>query len=50
MDFTDSAKANCLNDYFASISTVNDENIALQPFEKLTNTSLSSIHCTEKKY
>ena len=40
MDFTDSTKANSLNDYFASISTVNDENNALHPLKKLTNTSL----------
>ena len=34
--FNDQYKANCLNDYFASISTVNDENTQLPPFTKLT--------------
>ena len=46
--FTDTEKENCLNDSFASISTDNDENIALTPFKKLTNNSLPSIHYTEK--
>ena len=45
--FTDEAKADCLNDYFVSISTVNDENTVLPPFEKLTNNSLSTVNCTE---
>ena len=42
-------KANCLNDYFASISTVNDEHTPLPPFAKLTDNSLSlsEINCTE---
>ena len=47
--FTDEAKADCLNDYFVSISTVNDENTVLPPFEKLTNNSLSTINCTENE-
>ena len=41
--FTDEEKADCLNDYFVSISTVNDENTVLPPFEKLTNNSLSTV-------
>ena len=45
--FTGEAKADCLNDYFVSISTVNDENTVLPPFEKLTNNSLSTVNCTE---
>ena len=45
--YTDIEKADCLNDYFASISTVNDENTVLPPYEKLTNNSLSTINCTE---
>ena len=47
--FTDEAKADCLNDYFVSISTVNDENTVLPPFEKLTNNSLSTVNCTENE-
>ena len=45
--FNDQDKANCLNDYFASISTVNDEHTQLPPFPKLTDNSLSEINCTE---
>ena len=41
----DQDKANCLNDYFASISIVNDEHTQLPPFTKLTDNSLSQIHC-----
>ena len=45
--FNNLDKANCLNDYFASISTVNDEHTELAPFSKFTDNSLSQIHCTE---
>ena len=45
--FNDLDKANCLNDYFASTSIVNVEHIQLPPFTKLTDNSLSQIHCTE---
>ena len=45
--FNDLDNANCLNDYFASISTVNDEHTELPPFSKFTDNSLSQIHCTE---
>ena len=45
--FNDQDKANCLNDYFLSMSTVNDEHIQLPPFAKLTNNSLSQNHCNE---
>ena len=38
-----------MNDYFASISTVNDENTQLPPFTKLTDNSLSQIICTEQE-
>ena len=47
--FHDQDKANCLNDYFASISTVNDENTQLPHFTKLTDNSLSQIICTEQE-
>ena len=49
LPFTDEEKADCLNDYFVSISTVNDENTVLLPFEKLTNNSLSTVNCTENE-
>ena len=45
--FNDQDKANCLNDYFASIPTVNDAETQLPPFTKLTDNSLSQIICTE---
>ena len=38
-----------MNDYFASISTVNDENTLSPPFTKLTDNSLSQIICTEQE-
>ena len=38
-----------LNVYFASISTVNDENTQLLPFTKLTDNSPSQIICTEQE-
>ena len=40
-------KDNCLNDYFASILTANDEHTQLPPFTKLTDNSQTQIHCTE---
>ena len=45
--YTDIEKAGCLNDYFAFISTANDENTVVPLYEKLTNNSLSTINCTE---
>ena len=45
--FNDQDKANCLNDYFASISKVNDAETQLPPFTNLTDNSLSQIICTE---
>ena len=36
----DQEKDNCLNDYFASISTVNDSETQLPPFTKITDNSL----------
>ena len=41
--FTDSEKANTLNDYFCSISSINDTNSNLPKFTKRTDTSLSII-------
>ena len=36
-----------LNKYFTSISTVNDENVALPAFEYKSQNRLSSITCTQ---
>ena len=47
--FNEQDNANCLNNYFASISTVNGEHTQLPPFTKLTNNSLSHINCTKHK-
>ena len=48
--FNEQDKANCFNDYFASISSAaNDEHNQLHPFTKLTDNSLSHINCTEHK-
>ena len=46
---TDEAKADCFNDYFASISSVNDEHVRLPPFELKTNSKLSSITIEESE-
>ena len=45
--FNDQDKANCLNDYFASISTVNDINTQLPPFTKLTDNSFYFLTSSE---
>jgi len=42
--FTDEDKANCLNDYFISVSTIDDANSTLPPFESKTVSSLDTIH------
>jgi len=42
--FTDEDKANCLNDYFNSVSTIDDANSTLPPFERKTVSSLDTIH------
>ena len=45
--FNDQDKPNCLNDYFASISSVNEvAETQLPPFTKLTDSSPSQINCT----
>ena len=43
------AKADCINDYFVSISYVNDEYTVLPPFEKLTNSFLSTVNCIDNE-
>ena len=45
--FNDQDTANFLNDYFASISTVNDSEIQLPPFTKTTDISRSQINYTK---
>ena len=46
---TDKEKADCLNDYFTSVSRVSDENTRLPNFEKLTNSNLDAIVITENE-
>ena len=45
--FSSEDKAELLNKYFTSISTVNDENVALPAFEYKSQNRLSSITCTQ---
>ncbi len=47
--FTDYEKANCLNNYFASISTINDNNISLPPCIPKTNNNLTSVSIHESE-
>ena len=42
--FTDLEKANCLNEYFVSISTVDDSTATLPTFSCKTQNRLNSIH------
>ena len=44
--YSDMEKAECLNDYFVSISTVDDSNVQLPPFQSRCENSLSTIRCT----
>ena len=46
---TDKEKSDCLNSYFASISTLNDSCAVLPPFEELTNSVLDKIDITEEE-
>ena len=45
--FSSEDKAELLNKHFTSISTVNDENVALPAFEYKCQNRLSSITCTQ---
>ena len=47
--FTDLEKANCLNDYFVSISTVDDSNASLPPFTPRTENILKFLHIEESE-
>lgn len=49
MHTTDKEKADCLNDYFTSISRVCDENVHLPEFQKITNSTLHSITISENE-
>ena len=44
--YTDNEKAECLNEYFTSISTVNDDNVQLPIFQLKTQSTISYITCT----
>ena len=44
---TDEEKANCLNNYFAAISTLDDSNADLPPYYELTDKVLDKIDITE---
>ena len=37
-------KANCLNDFFTSVSTVDDSNIILPPFQPVTESFIDNVH------
>jgi len=36
--------ANCLNDFVTSVSTVDDSNINLPPFQPVTNSFIDNVH------
>lgn len=46
---TDEEKADCLNDYFTSISQVCDDHAHLPHFQKITNNTLESFDISESK-
>ena len=46
---TDKEKADCLNEYFTSVSIVFDENTQLPNFQKITNSNLDSNIITENE-
>ncbi len=46
--FTDTEKAEVLNEYFVSISAVDDTNVELPIFLSRTNARIETIHITEK--
>ena len=37
-------KANCLNDFFTSVSTVDDSNIIIPPFQPVTESFIDNVH------
>ncbi|MCG7878110.1 MAG: hypothetical protein N0C90_17515, partial [Candidatus Thiodiazotropha endolucinida] len=46
---TDREKADCLNNYFTSISRVCDENVQLPVFQKVTDSTLDTITISESE-
>ena len=42
--YEDVDKANCLNDFFTSVSTVDDSNIILPPFQLVTESFIDNVH------
>lgn len=47
--YNDHEKAECLNDYFTSVSTINDDNCPLPTFELKCQNKLTSIVCTPEE-
>ena len=47
--FSDGEKAECLNEYFSSISNVDDRNTTLPPFLCKSQNSLRQVSCTENE-
>ena len=47
--YLDEEKANVLNDYFVSISTLSNSNVTLPQFQSLSNSYIESITVTEKE-
>ena len=47
--YTDQEKAECLNDFFTSVSTINDDNCPLPTFELKCQNKLTSILCTPEE-
>ena len=45
--FSDNEKADLLNDYFISVSTIDDSNVVLPTFVSKTDASLNNILITE---
>ena len=47
--YTDQEKVECLNDFFTSVSTINDDNCPLPTFELKCQNKLTSISCTPEE-
>ena len=47
--FSDEEKAECLNDYFASISNIDARNTTLPPFYCKSRNFLTNVSCTEEE-
>ena len=42
--YEDVDEANCLNDFFTSVSTVDDSNSTLPPFQPVTDSFIDNVH------